>query len=331
MTLLGGSGHVADLAARYLRLSALGLPFALVALAGQGWLRGMSRLREPLVILVAANAVNVVLELILVYGLDTGLDGSALGTVLAQLGMGVAFAALLLGAPAASRRVSWKGIRSLLSIGGAILIRTAALLGSFAVASAVCARFGSASLGAHQIAFQLFVFLALVLDAIAIAGQVIVGRMLGASDGEGARAAARRMIGWSLVVGCAFGVALLALHDVLPRLFTGDERVVDKAQELWPLFALMQPAGAVVFALDGILIGAGDARYLAGAMVFAGVVFIPIALAALHFGWGLEGVWWGLNALMAARLVPLGARFASARWVILGAEPLQSRVNAIEP
>jgi putative MATE family efflux protein len=331
MTLLGGSGHVADLAARYLRLSALGLPFALVALAGQGWLRGMSRLREPLVILVAANAVNVVLELILVYGLDTGLDGSALGTVLAQLGMGVAFAALLLGAPAASRRVSWKGIRSLLSIGGAILIRTAALLGSFAVASAVCARFGSASLGAHQIAFQLFVFLALVLDAIAIAGQVIVGRMLGASDGEGARAAARRMIGWSLVVGCAFGVALLALHDVLPRLFSGDERVVDKAQELWPLFALMQPAGAVVFALDGILIGAGDARYLAGAMVFAGVVFIPIALAALHFGWGLEGVWWGLNALMAARLVPLGARFASARWVILGAEPLQSRVNAIEP
>jgi putative MATE family efflux protein len=331
MTLLGGSGHVGDLAARYLRLSALGLPSALVALAGQGWLRGMSRLREPLVILVAANAVNVVLELILVYGLDTGLDGSALGTVLAQLGMGVAFAALLLGAPAASRRVSWKGIRSLLSIGGAILIRTAALLGSFAVASAVCARFGSASLGAHQIAFQLFVFLALVLDAIAIAGQVIVGRMLGASDGEGARAAARRMIGWSLVVGCAFGVALLALHDVLPRLFTGDERVVDKAQELWPLFALMQPAGAVVFALDGILIGAGDARYLAGAMVFAGVVFIPIALAALHFGWGLEGVWWGLNALMAARLVPLGARFASARWVILGAEPLQSRVNAIEP
>jgi putative MATE family efflux protein len=331
MTLLGGSGHVADLAARYLRLSALGLPFALVALAGQGWLRGMSRLREPLVILVAANAVNVVLELVLVYGLDTGLDGSALGTVLAQLGMGVAFAALLLGAPAASRRVSWKGIRSLLSIGGAILIRTAALLGSFAVASAVCARFGSASLGAHQIAFQLFVFLALVLDAIAIAGQVIVGRMLGASDGDGARAAARRMIGWSLVVGCAFGVALLALHDVLPRLFTGDERVVDKAQELWPLFALMQPAGAVVFALDGILIGAGDARYLAGAMVFAGVVFIPIALAALHFGWGLEGVWWGLNALMAARLVPLGARFASARWVILGAEPLQSRVNAIEP
>ncbi len=302
MTLLGGSGHVADLAARYLRLSALGLPFALVALAGQGWLRGMSRLRAPLVILVVANAANVVLELVLVYGLDAGLDGSALGTVLAQSGMGGAFAVLLLRAPATSRRVSWEGMRALLSIGGAILIRTAALLGSFIVASAVCARFGSASLAAHQIAFQLFVFLALVLDAIAIAGQVIVGRMLGAGDGDD------------------------------PRLFTDDERVIDKAQVLWPLFALMQPAGAVVFALDGILIGAGDARYLALAMLFAGVfVFVPISLAALHFDWGLAGVWWGLNALMAARLVTLGARFASGRWVVLGAEPLQSRANAIEP
>jgi Na+-driven multidrug efflux pump len=117
-----------------------------------------------------------------------------------------------------------------------------------------------------------------------------------------------------------FGLVLLALHDVLPRLFSGDQRVIDKAQVLWPLFALMQPAGAVVFALDGILIGAGDARYLAGAMVFAGLfVFVPISLAALHFGWGLAGVWWGLNALMVARLATLGARFASGRWVVLGA------------
>jgi putative MATE family efflux protein len=322
MSLLGGSGHVADLAARYLRISALGLPCALIALAGQGWLRGMSRLREPLVILVVANVVNVVLELVLVYGLDLGLDGSALGTVLAQLGMGAAFAALLLraGGLGVSRRVTWRGIRALLSIGGAILIRTASLLGSFIVASAVCARFGAPSLGAHQIAFQLFVFLALVLDAIAIAGQVIVGRMLGASDADGARAAAWRMLGWSLAVGCLFGVVLLALHDVLPRLFSDDSRVIDKAQVLWPLFALMQPAGAVVFALDGILIGAGDARYLAGAMVFAGLcVFVPISLLALHFDWGLTGVWWGLNALMVARLATLGVRFASGRWVVLGA------------
>jgi putative MATE family efflux protein len=323
MTLLGGSGHVADLAARYLRLSALGLPCALIALAGQGWLRGMSRLHEPLVILVVANAVNVVLEIVLVYGLDLGLDGSALGTVLAQLGMGVAFAALLLrGARGGgvSRRVDWRGIRALLSIGGAIFVRTGSLLGSFVVASAVCARFGAASLGAHQIAFQLFVFLALVLDAIAIAGQVLVGRMLGAGDPGAAVAAARRMIGWSLVVGTGFGALLLGLSDVLPRAFTSDPAVLEQAHRLWPLFALMQPIGAVVFALDGILIGAGDTRFIAGAMAFAALgCFVPIALAAGHFGWGVVGVWIGLDVLMVVRLVTMGARFGGRRWAVVGA------------
>ncbi len=321
MTLLGGSGHVAQQAARYLRLSALGLPSALIALAGQGYLRGVGDLRSPLVVVVIANLANVVLELGLVYGLHLGLDGSALGTVLAQLGMGAAFAALLLRAPARTRRPSWAGLRSLTSIGGAIFVRTASLLGSILLASAVCARIGPASLAAHQIAFALFIFLALVLDAIAIAGQVIVGRMLGASDADGAREAARRMMSWALVAGCAFAVTLLALHDVLPRVFTNDPAVIERTQVLWPLFALMQPTGAVVFALDGILIGAGDARYLAGAMAFAGlVVFVPLLLATLHFDWGLAGVWWGLNALMIARLVTLAARFASGRWIVLGAQ-----------
>jgi putative MATE family efflux protein len=328
---LGGDGHVADLAVRYLRIAVLGLPMALIALAGQGWLRGVGDLRSPLVIVVAANAVNIVLELLFVYGFGWGLDGSAAGTVVAQLGMGAAFAVLLLRAPVPSRRPNLALIRSLTSIGAQLFVRTAALYACFVLATAMCARIGPPTVAAHQIAFQLFTFLALVLDAIAIAGQVIVGRMLGAADGDGARAAARRMIGWSLVVGCGFGVALLALQNVIPELFTNDQAVIAQAEILWPLFALMQPTGAVVFALDGILIGAGDARFLAGAMVFATLVFIPIALATLHFDWGIAGVWWGLNALMAARLVPLALRFASGHWVVLGAEPLQSRLKAIEP
>ena len=198
-------------------------------------------------------------------------------------------------------------------------------------ATSILARVGQASLGAHQIAFQLFAFLALVLDAIAIAGQVIVGRALGAGDADGARAAARRMLAWSLGAGVLIGAVLLALIDVVPRAFTSDPAVIERAHTMWPLFCLLWPPAAIVFALDGILIGAGDARFLAGAMVFATLVFIPIALATLHFDWGVAGVWWGLNALMAARLVPLAIRFASGHWVVLGAEPLQSRVKPIEP
>ena len=177
---LGGDGHVADLAVRYLRIAVLGLPMALIALAGQGWLRGVGDLRSPLVIVVAANAVNIVLELLFVYGFGWGLDGSAAGTVVAQLGMGAAFAALLLRAPAPSRRPNLARIRSLTSIGAQLFVRTAALYACFVLATAMCARIGPATVAAHQIAFQLFTFLALVLDAIAIAGQVIVGRALGA-------------------------------------------------------------------------------------------------------------------------------------------------------
>ena len=309
---LGGEGHVADMSARYLRIASLGVPMALVALAGQGWLRGMSDLRTPLVIVAAANVANVVLELLFVYGFDWGLDGSAWGTVLAQLGMGIAFATVLLrvfALPDLAR------IRSLVSIGAQLVVRTAALLGCFVIATAVCARIGAATLAAHQIAFQLFGFLALVLDAIAIAGQVIVGRALGAGDADEAFAAARRMLEWSLAAGLLIGGVFLALADVVPHAFTTDPDVIDQAQELWPWFCAMWPVAAVVFALDGILIGAGDTRYLAAAMVVAFVAFLPIVLPAGT----VAVVWVALDVLMLVRLATLGGRFVRRRWALVGA------------
>ena len=206
VNVLGGEGRTGELAVLYMRIAAFGLPFALIALAGQGYLRGISDLRTPLVIVVVSNAANIALGLLFIYGFGWGIAGSALGTVVAQAGMGAAFAWALLGAPADSRRPSLASVRPLLRIGGEIFIRTASLYGAFLVASAVLARIGSDSLAAHQIAFQLWVFLALVLDAVAIAGQVIVGRSLGAGDAESARAAARRMIEWAVVAGAVFAV-----------------------------------------------------------------------------------------------------------------------------
>jgi len=319
VALLGGEGDVATMAVGYLRIAALGAPCALVALAGQGWLRGVGDLRTPLVIVVVANAVNVVLELLFVYGFDWGLDGSAWGTVIAQAGMGAAFVTALVRAPADRRAPDWARIRSLVSIGAQLFVRTAALLGCFVFATAICARIGDASLGAHQIAFQLFGFLALVLDAIAIAGQVIVGRALGAGDAEAAYAAARRMLEWSVGAGIVIGGVLLALMDVIPRAFTSDAAVLERAHAMWPLFCLLWPPAAIVFALDGILIGAGDTRFLAGAMVLSAAVYVPLALAALEFDWGIVGVWCALLALMGMRLLTLAVRFAGRRWALVGA------------
>ena len=320
ITLLGGHGHVATLAARFLRIGSIGLPCALVALAGQGYQRGVGDLRSPLVVVVAANLVNVALELVFVYVLHFGLAGSAWGTVIAQAGMGVAFAVALLRAPSVrGRRPQWQVMRPLLRMGGALVLRTASLYGSFVVASAVLARVNAQSLGAHQIGMQLFGFLALVLDAIAIAGQVIVGRRLGAGDGAGARSAARRMIELSVAGGIGLGVGLLALRGVIPRVFTSDPRVIDRAEALWPLLALMQPFGAAAFALDGILLGAGETTFLAWSMLDSGAVYVAVALLAFALHWGVVGVWAGFVVLMIVRLVICGARFAGERWLVLGA------------
>jgi putative MATE family efflux protein len=317
VSLMGGEGEVADGAVLYLRISALGSPLFILASAAQGFLRGMSDLRTPLLILVAAHIANVLLELLFVYGFDWGLKGSAWGTVIAQAGMAGAFFAVQY--RAGLERPHPDKMRPLMRIGSEIAVRTAALTGSFLLGSAVLARVGAASLGAHQIAFQLWVFLALVLDAIAIAGQVMVGRMLGAGAAGGARAAALRMIGWATAIGALFGAVLFALGDFVPELFTNDPAVIAKAGEIWPLFALMMPFNGAVFALDGILIGAGDTRYLMWGMLAAAAVYIPIALLSLHLGWGITGVWWGLIALIAVRLVTCGARFAGSRWALTGA------------
>jgi putative MATE family efflux protein len=317
VAVMGGEGEVGEQAQTYLRISALGAPFFMLAAAGQGFLRGMGDLTTPLKILIAAHAVNVVLEVLFVYGFGWGLAGSAWGTVIAQAGMGAAFVAVQ--ARRALERPDLARIRSLVRIGSEIAVRTMSLLACFLLAGAVLARVGAASLGAHQIAFQLFVFLALVLDAIAIAGQVMVGRMLGAGNAPGARAAATRMIGWSVVAGALFAAGLFALAGVLPPVFTSDAAVVERAHEVWPLFALMMPFNGAVFALDGILIGAGDTRFLMWGMLASAAVFIPLALLALHADWGILGVWGALAALIGMRLLTCGARFLGPRWALTGA------------
>jgi putative MATE family efflux protein len=317
VSLMGGEDEVADGAVLYLRIAALGSPFFMLATAGQGFLRGMGDLRTPLVILVLAHAVNAALEVLFVYGFGWGLAGSAWGTVIAQAGMGLAFFGVQ--RRAGLERPHVERMKPLMRIGTEIAVRTTALLGSFLVASAVLARVSSASLAAHQIAFQLFVFLALILDALAIAAQVLVGRLLGAGDAARARAAAVRVILWSVVVGTAFGVALLALTDALPHAFTDDAAVVAQAHEIWWLFAALMPVNGAVFALDGILIGAGDTRFLMWGMLAAAAVYIPVALLALDRGWGIVGVWCGLAGLIVVRALTCGLRFLGSRWVLTGA------------
>ncbi|MBA2295155.1 MAG: MATE family efflux transporter [Actinobacteria bacterium] len=319
VALVGVEGETADYAATYLRIVAIGVPSFFLALGGQGYLRGVSELTAPLVLIVLGNILNVVLELLFVYGFDWGIEGSAWGTAIAQSCMGAGFLWLIV------RRVGRAHIapvlplaRRLLSVGKYLFVRTTALIGAFVLAGAVVARFGDAELGAYQISFQLWIFLALVLDAIAIAGQIIVGRELGAGRPERAYDASVRMIGLSIVTGAVFALALLLLADVLPRLFTGDAAVLAQCALLWPIFALMQPLNGAVFALDGILIGASDGPYIAASMVLAFCLCVVVLVVASAADWGVRGVWAALAVLIIARLVTMAARFVRRRWLVTG-------------
>jgi len=319
---MGAAGEVRGHALLYLRVSLIGLPALLVTFAGTGYLRGLQDTRTPLVVTVVAVAANLALELVLVYGLDQGIGASAASTVVAQGGAAAVYVARVT-RDVRARRVGLApdpaALRRLARVGWDLFVRTAALRLSLTLGTAVAARSGTAALGAHQIAFELWSFLALLLDAVAIAGQALVGRLLGAGDADGARAAGRRMLRWGLVAGAAAGAVIAALRGVLPRLFTDDAAVVAVCATLLVVVATLQPVNALVFVLDGVLIGAGDLRFLARAMVLAAAVFVPAALAVLILDLGVVWLWGAIGLLMAARLAALAVRFAGPAWQVTGA------------
>ena len=321
LELLGGEGEVLVQARIYLVISLGGLPALMIMLAGMGYLRGGLDMARPLKVAALTAVLNLVLEVILVYGLGFGIGASAASTVAAQW-VGAALYVRWVVADAwphvRSMRPDPAVLRRLLSAGGALLVRTAALQIAFVVATSAAARIGNADLGAHQIVIQMFVFSALALDALAIAAQGMIGTLLGAGDGDGARDVGRRVIWWGLVCGLVGALVAVGLRPVLPQLFSGDTAVVTLAGFLMLHLALMLPINGVVFALDGVLIGAGDLRYLAWAMAAASVVFVPLVVGVRLADAGIGWVWGALVVFMAARLVGVTARFARSGWVRLG-------------
>ena len=178
---------------------------------------------------------------------------------------------------------------------------------------------GTAQLAAHQIALQLWEFTALLLDSFAIAAQSVVGAALGGGDVAAARQVAWRVARYGFAAGVVFGAVLGAGVLALPRVFTDSAAVLHQAHLLWPWFAGMQPVAGVVFALDGVLIGAGDIAFMRTlTLVAALAAFVPVDLAALHWHWGIGGVWAGLTAFVAVRLVGMLVRTAGSNWAVAG-------------
>jgi putative MATE family efflux protein len=298
-----------------LRIACLGAPMLLIAQAGNGWLRGVQELRSPVRYVIAGSGVGLVLCPVLVHPVGWGLVGSAIANVAGQTVAATLFLRALL-RERVPLRARPRSLRAQVVIGRDLLLRSAVLQVAFLSAAAVVARDGTAALGAHQIALQLWMFLALVLDAYAIAAQTLVGQALGAGRPDDARATARRVSHWGLGTGIVVGGLLLGLRPVLPALFTGDPAVLAQAGLVWWFLAGMQPLAGVVFALDGVLMGAGDVGYLRTVTIGSAVLgFLPLSLLSSPFGWGLAGVWTGLTLFIVLRLAGVLARVAGSRWL----------------
>ncbi|MGP4008040.1 MATE family efflux transporter [Streptomyces sp. 4N124] len=320
--LFGASDTAAPYATTYLRISALGIPAMLVVLAATGVLRGLQDTKTPLYVAIAGFIANGALNMGLVYGADLGIAGSAWGTVIAQCGMATAYLVVVVrGARShgASLRPDIAGIRASAQAGLPLLVRTLSLRAILMIATAVAARLGDADVAAHQIILSLWSLLAFALDAIAIAGQAIIGRYLGAGDTEGARAACRRMVEWGIATGVVLGLLVMLTRPLFLPLFTSDSVVKETALPALLMVALSQPICGIVFVLDGVLMGAGDGPYLAWAMVVTLAVFVPVALLIPALGGGLTAVWAAMTLMMTVRMLTLWLRTRSGRWIVTGA------------
>jgi putative MATE family efflux protein len=211
-------------------------------------------------------------------------------------------------------------MRAQLGMGRDLVLRSLAFQACFVSAASVAARTSAAAVAAHQVVLQLWTFLALVLDSLAIAAQALVGAELGAGRQARARTLARHVSFYGLGFGVFTGALFAALAGLLPKAFTTDPGVLAQVPHAWWFFVGLQPVAGLVFAVDGVLLGAGDAAYLRTVTLLAAVVgFLPLVWLSFALHWGLTGIWTGLAAFMVVRLVAALSRLATGRWAVVGA------------
>ncbi|HEY8753079.1 MAG TPA: MATE family efflux transporter [Arthrobacter sp.] len=326
VALMGAAGEVRSFAVDYLRWSMPGLVAMLLIFAGTGVLRGLQDTRTPLVVATAGFGLNIVLNLWLVYGLGWSVAGSAAGTSVAQWAMAAVYL-VMVKRNAARHGIrlwpDWSGIRAMTRVGSWLMLRTLSLRIAILATVFVVTGQGAVNLAAHQLAMTIFSFLAFALDALAIAAQALIGKELGASHPVRARQLTRTMIRWGAGFGVVTGALLAVAAPWAGALFTPDAGVQSVlTYALW-ILAAGQPIAGYVFVLDGVLIGAGDAKYLALAGVLNLAVYVPMLVAVAVSGMSAAaalGWLWAAFALgyMAARAVTLGLRARSDGWMVLG-------------
>ena len=309
-------------ATTYLTISLWGLPAMLLVLAATGLLRGLQDTRTPLIVATVGFAANAALNAMFIYGLGWGIAGSAAGTVLAQWGMAAVYLVIAVRAGRAAGvplRPGLDGVRGVASSGAWLLLRTASLRAALLATTVVATGFGTTSLATVQVAMTVFFALAFVLDSLAIAGQALIGHGLGASDVDRVRAVTRRLVQLGIGSGVILGLLVAALSPVMGVLFTSDAEIRRALVGVALVMAIGVPIAGFVFVLDGVLIGAGDAKYLALTGVVNVAVYVPLLVIVTVTDAGANWLWAAFGiGYIGARAVTLGLRSRSDAWMLTG-------------
>lgn len=322
--LIAGDEQIAEAAVSWLRVALFGAPLILVGLAGNGWMRGVQDTARPLRYVLAGLALSAVLCPLLVHGLAGAprweLVGSAVANVAGQSVSAALFVGALLrsGVPLRPQRTV---IAAQVRLGRDLIARSLAFQACFLSAAAVAARFGAAAVAAHQVVLQLWNFVSLTLDSLAVAAQALVGAALGGGARSDAKRLAWRITAWSTVFATALALVFLGGGDAIPALFTSDPGVLEQIDVAWWFFVALLPVAGVVFALDGVLLGAGDAAFLRTATLASALFgFLPLVWCSLVWDWGLAGIWTGLTVFIVFRMAAVVWRTRSGRWAVTGAD-----------
>jgi MATE family multidrug resistance protein len=325
--LAGGSEDVQRWGMQYFSVRLYEAPLVLALLTLNGFFLGTANAMAPLFVTFTANIVNVIADYALIYGHwgapEMGVTGAAWASVLGNMAALCVGGIIVVTRYGDSMRKSFEGLWKLNQF--ALILRTNAhLFGrtlclQFAQFSmlAIVSRMGEVPLAANAVIWQLWGLSSFAVDGFAHAAETLVGNLLGERRFTQARAMAQRIIGWGASIGALFGLVFLLGLEMLAGLFTKHVEVVAAVAQLRWVVALIQPLNAIVFALDGIFIGANDMGYLFAAMAAAAFLFYaPLALLFVYvLGWEMQGAWLAYNGLMIGRFATLWPRYRGDVWL----------------
>jgi len=312
------SGLVLDFCIDYFKIRIFGFPFSLFVFAIFGTFRGLQNTYYPMVIAIIGALLNVVLDLILVYGVEgyipaMHIKGAAYASVIAQIIMAIISVVLLLKKTTISLKLDFvfhEEIPRLLGMIANLFLRTIALNTALYFATSYATDYGKEYIAAYTIGINLWLLGAFMIDGYSSAGNILSGRFLGAKDYKSLVELSNKLFKYGLITGVIIAIFGVIFYNFIGQIFTKDTAVLEQFYHVFWIVLITQPINAITFIFDGMFKGMGEMKYLRNLLILStGLVFIPTLLVFDYYNLKLTAIWIAFTLWMIARGLPLIIRF----------------------